>query len=105
MITASKMAKCQKQKISGYIFVVLFLVAHIEATETEDILDPDLAEGLVALQPVLKDHIIDYRHAFFDPVPLMSIKNNKHSKFFALNCRECYKNIGYIKRQLLKGTF
>ena len=26
----------------------------------KDILDPDLAEGLVALQPVLKDHKIDY---------------------------------------------
>ena len=64
MITASKMAKCQKQKISGYIFVVLFLVARTEATETEDILDPDLAEGLVALQPVLKDHLIDYRNVF-----------------------------------------
>ena len=27
----------------------------------KDILDPDLAAGLVALQPVLKDHAIEYR--------------------------------------------
>ena len=88
------MAKCQKQKISGYIFVVLFLVARAEATETEDILDPDLAEGLVALQPVLKDHIIDYRHAFFDPVPLMSIKDNKHSQFFCFELQRVLQKHG-----------
>ena len=58
VITASKMAKCQKQKISGYI-LVLFLVSVAAGGGTED-LDPDLAEGLVALQPVLKDHTIDY---------------------------------------------
>ena len=52
------MANCQKQKISGYI-LVLFLVS-VAASGTED-LDPDLAEGLVALQPVLKGHEIEYR--------------------------------------------
>ena len=38
---------------------LLVLVTFTEAT-TEDILDPDLAEGLVALQPVLKDHKVSY---------------------------------------------
>ena len=55
---------CQKQKISGYFFVVslLFLVTTFtDSATTEDILDPDLAEGLVALQPVLKGHEIEYR--------------------------------------------
>ena len=55
---------CQKQKISGYFFVVslLFLVTTFtDSATTEDILDPDLAAGLVALQPVLKDHDIKYR--------------------------------------------
>ena len=55
---------CQKQKISGYFFVVglLFLVTTFtDSATTEDILDPDLAAGLVALQPVLKGHEIEYR--------------------------------------------
>ena len=76
VITASKMAKCQKQKISGYISVVLFIVATAKVTKAEDILDPDLAEGLVALQPVLKDHNIEYS----DPNSVRT-KYNSNAKF------------------------